>query len=400
MDFCLDERKDVADLNKDVADLNSTEKKNFVEALLDLKRMPSKVHPPAGMEGLPQPTNRYDDFVMMHMLSFSQENPLSMIAHGSSTFLPWHRAYLRFLERELQRIKPEYKDVTIPYWDWTSAESNKAMWDEEFMGGEGRESDGRVTNGKFAYDSGNWTLYTAPKVSPAYSRPDLCRRFNFYIEEGQQFNLELPKANHVKEALETDPYDNAPWITNYDTGQPRPSFRNILEGGYGEGRIHNIVHVWVGGLIIENGQITYAGAMSYGGSPNDPVFWLHHSNLDRLWADWQLDKDHWNLDYKGYRPVNDGPPDLNVNDPMLPWKGTIGNITPASVANFYRIDSKGYKYKKYFRDNIKDREDTLELEARDIIALDQALEDVNLDSIKSSFDDLAKILRKPLFPIK
>jgi hypothetical protein len=32
---------------------------------------------------------------------------------------------------ELQKIKPEYKDITISYQDWTSAESNRAVWDQD-----------------------------------------------------------------------------------------------------------------------------------------------------------------------------------------------------------------------------------------------------------------------------
>jgi tyrosinase len=39
--------------------------------------------------------------------------------------------------------------------------------------------------------------------------------------------------------------------------------------------IHGGVHVWVGG--------TMSSPMT---SPADPVFWLHHANLDRLWWDW------------------------------------------------------------------------------------------------------------------
>ena len=23
-------------------------------------------------------------------------------------------------------------------------------------------------------------------------------------------------------------------------------------------------------------------------SPNDPAFWMHHANVDRVWAQWQL----------------------------------------------------------------------------------------------------------------
>jgi len=38
----------------------------------------------------------------------------------------------------------------------------------------------------------------------------------------------------------------------------------------------NRVHVWVGGSMLP---------MS---SPNDPIFMLHHCNVDRIWAKWQL----------------------------------------------------------------------------------------------------------------
>ena len=40
-------------------------------------------------------------------------------------------------------------------------------------------------------------------------------------------------------------------------------------------RTHNAGHRFIGGHM--------AGAFS----PNDPVFWLHHANVDRIWAQWQ-----------------------------------------------------------------------------------------------------------------
>ena len=95
----------------------------------------------------------------------------------------------------------------------------------------------------------------------------------------------------------------------------------------------------------------YRGTMSSGDSPNDPVFWLHHANIDRLWADWQLEERHWKLNHKGYLPINNGPKGINVDDPMPPWYGTS---KPSTVANFYTLS---YKYKKYFRPNIIDREE-------------------------------------------
>jgi hypothetical protein len=51
-------------------------------------------------------------------------------------------------------------------------------------------------------------------------------------------------------------------------------FQRALEAAHGS------VHIAVGG---PDGVGTMAGASS----PADPLFWLHHANVDRLWAEWQ-----------------------------------------------------------------------------------------------------------------
>lgn len=44
---------------------------------------------------------------------------------------------------------------------------------------------------------------------------------------------------------------------------------------------HAEVHIAVGG---QNGT----GTMNSPSSPADPIFWLHHANIDRLWTQWQV----------------------------------------------------------------------------------------------------------------
>ena len=85
--------------------------------------------------------------------------------------------------------------------------------------------------------------------------------------------------------------------------------------------LHNTVHRWVGGNMLD---------MS---SPNDPIFWLHHCNIDRLWGEWQRGEGH------AYLPQTGGPKGHNVNDAMIfhgvgqpaPWPG---DQTPASVLDY------------------------------------------------------------------
>ena len=75
----------------------------------------------------------------------------------------------------------------------------------------------------------------------------------------------------VDDACCETPYDGPPM----ERSGTLASLRNRLEGWFGPGSIHNRVHRWVG------------GSMQPASSPNDPVFWLHHCNVDRLWAQWQ-----------------------------------------------------------------------------------------------------------------
>ena len=82
-------------------------------------------------------------------------------------------------------------------------------------------------------------------------------------------------------------YDAKPW--NRDT-DPRYSFRCALEGwGRPDGArhhgAHNQVHLWIGGHGRSRGH--QLGTTTGAASPNDPVFWLIHANVDRLWTAWQ-----------------------------------------------------------------------------------------------------------------
>lgn len=123
----------------------------------------------------------------------------------------------------------------------------------------------------------------------------------------------LPTADDVEDCLRKTPYDNPPWDITGD-----PGFRNSLEGATAP-YIHNRVHRWVG------------GNMQLNSSPDDPVFFLHHCNLDRLWAQWQQ------LNPDGYLPKSGGPPGQNQNDLMPRWT----NVRVSAVLDHRRL---GYVY--------------------------------------------------------
>lgn len=286
-------------MRKNQAILTAAEKAAFINAVLALKQTPSVLHPDDGS------LSRYDDFVEVHLnaMMVMMNNEPSW-AHQGPVFGPWHRVLLRQFELELQKIEPQ---VEIPYWDWTRADSRSrtsSLWRNDFLGPDGRTSGpqtGKVMSGPFAFDAGNWPI----RVKDQPDTPDyLVRRLGRAVDARS-----LPTAAALNAALAAIPYDSAPWEDSLrDPSDPAEwrGFRIQLEIP-----LHNLVHRWVGGNMVD---------MS---SPNDPVFWLHHCNIDRLWAEWQV----MHPDEEPYLPEEGAPTGQNLNEPMifnmpgepLPW---------------------------------------------------------------------------------
>lgn len=79
----------------------------------------------------------------------------------------------------------------------------------------------------------------------------------------------------------------------------QPSFNGF--GGSIEG-IHNSGHVWVGGSM---GIIATA--------PTDPIFWMHHAEIDRRWALWQAAHPGVNPALVGAQAIMDPWPETEVD---------------------------------------------------------------------------------------
>ena len=226
--------------------------------------------------------SRYDDFVWAHH-QVMMEGPNGFngpnVAHRGPAFGPWHRELLKLYEQELQNAAGD-PNLTLPYWDWTkdqSAADPGFPFTVNFLGGDGAGNpNDKVTIGSFSQASG-WNL-NCDEEGWGFLR----RHFG---GDGPG----LPTPDSVKAALNITPYDSSPW--NINTAMAS-SFRNTLEGWVGPRQIHNAVHRWVD------------GSMQPGTSPNDPVFFFHHCNIDRLWAVWEQK----NPGVAQYLPDNSTPP--------------------------------------------------------------------------------------------
>lgn len=151
-------------------------------------------------------------------------------------FLPWHRIFLFMLERRLNST-PEGDKIHIPYWDWT-INRDIPEWLKDFK---------PIVENVPVFPSPPEP--PIPKIESIMVTRDPGKLIN--PDTGRPF--ELPTINQVNILSNTTNFQN---------------FTANLEA------IHGLPHVWVGGTMA-----TYV-------SPADPIFWLHHSNIDRLWSIW------------------------------------------------------------------------------------------------------------------
>jgi tyrosinase len=254
-------------IRKSVNSLTDREKKDFIEAVLALKTKPGKYA-----------DTKYDEFVLWHARTMASPagtdafDTMRNLAHAGSIFLPWHR---EFLWRFEQALRHEVPGVFIPFWNWEQEEEiirsefggqvsedylkKSNVWNENFMGGDGDHDDNDIVKtGPFK----NWTTVEVDQHTAAPIGTSVLRR-----TLGKDANS-LPDQTDVYNAFKYDFYDSPYW------DRSSVGFRNALEGWIAP-NLHNRVHMWVG------------GSMELNTSPNDPVFFLNHCNVDRIWAIWQ-----------------------------------------------------------------------------------------------------------------
>jgi hypothetical protein len=156
---------------------------------------------------------------------------MSLVHHSSWRFLPWHRLQLVHLERIVAKVSGK-DDFAMPYWDWADDRIPEIFVDDPVFRMDGRECAPQDSIAEFL--TANKTKLTDR------SRDDFGTFF------GRPRQADQP--------------------SDAETGHQHFS-------GSGEWSGHNLIHSFVGG---DMGRLDR--------SPNDPIFWLHHANVDRIWA--------------------------------------------------------------------------------------------------------------------
>jgi tyrosinase len=272
------------------------------------------------------------------------------------------------------------KDITLPYWDWTDQASTDATFATDLLGGDGDPNDEYALNdGPFRKDNWQLNLLTVmPNYQGLNPHPWIVRYFGAVIDSSDDYpgyDVDLPTQTDIDNCLSISTYDVAPWDCS-GTRAPNSSFRFVLEGFLGDAckggqAMHNIGHDWIAGfftlpgvtpeMIPVQSKIVTAicdttlhdtvpnnvrvGTMEpLDVSPNDPAFFMHHTNVDRIWYLWQQIGDNGIK----YEPRSGAPLGYNLFDELYPFdqfKGIAGmdnhGLTPSSMLN---AEDLGYAY--------------------------------------------------------
>ncbi|KAL4936144.1 hypothetical protein BDV06DRAFT_233681 [Aspergillus oleicola] len=220
----------------------------------------------------------HDEFALLH-------SRIGNYSHNAAPFLPWHRYFVHLYEKAL-REHCGYEG-SLPYWDWTLDYQNildSPIWQKDIGFGSTATEDnprsingGCVTDGPFAhftplYYEGELNLHclsrgfrdeaTVQRVGNLTMRPDILQR----LVLGSEADLDR------------------------DSGSMVSYFDFLL-------RVETASHLTI--PYVVQGDFARVTA------PNDPVFFLHHAQVDRLWWSWQSVSAHRRNEYNGPARYND-----------------------------------------------------------------------------------------------
>jgi tyrosinase len=207
----------------------------------------------------------------------------SHAGQNANHFLPWHRMYVYFFE-EIVREVTGRPDFALPYWNYTSHDpAKRGIVPVEF---------------RMPDDPLFGTLYRSFRTSLANS--------------GQPIHQGQPG----------DPMDISAAMakTHYSTIDSVQGFCRAIDSG-----VHGRIHVLTG-TSKNMGAVPYAA--------QDALFWVHHANIDRMWASWNLNG-------------NANPTSGSWRDREFVFVDGKGQRVSGRLRDFFDTDPLGYRYDRY-----------------------------------------------------
>jgi len=231
---------------------------------------------------------QWDQWVMTHARHCTEAKPgVVDQVHWSWFFLPWHRAYLWFLERQLANVVTtvlgqDGSKFALPYWDWISHKEIPNTRERAVNGapsplfGYDLSKENMVNDDGLGFDNqGLWDGYRKP--TPQYPTMDPKNELTTDSKEHIEETIKYMSPESIQFMLLLDFEDFAGRAVAPQAAIPTPDGMGILEH-----YPHNNGHDWVGSRFGKNrnmGNLRYAAL--------DPIFFMHHANIDRVWSLYQ-----------------------------------------------------------------------------------------------------------------
>jgi tyrosinase len=263
-------------VRKDIAKLTPDEVETYRLAIALMKREPAESY------------RSWEFQSAVHGHQFSGPNPdvFNTCQHTHWWFLPWHRMYLYYVEGIMQallleeaakekdkvkraELEKKARVFALPYWNYLP-EGEARRLPEPFR----QPAD--HTNPLFESRRGagiNEGGSDSELPASAVDLGALCNS-NFYSSDefGRSFG-----GRRVEKPVHLSPP------------------HTLFDASTVENSPHNTVHLWVG-ASREGADGLPPYLFGFMGHPNyaalDPIFWLHHANIDRLWEKWLALSNH------------------------------------------------------------------------------------------------------------
>ncbi len=222
--------------------------------------------------------------------------------HGNWWFLPWHRGYLYYFEKIVRKMSGD-DGFRLPYWSWEKVGQNVLP----------------ATFREAMYQGQPNALFDATRAEANKAQPLRPGGAGSFSADWQS-------------VLATDRFTTTTLELSYG-GLRAPGMKtpqkpaSSQQHGVMESQAHDMIHDAVGGAEGNMGDPDTAA--------RDPIFWLHHANVDRLWNRW--------LDVKGHRNP-DPTADKEWYDQQFPYYDEDGKQVTATVSTILDLASKESKY--------------------------------------------------------
>ncbi|AEO60765.1 tyrosinase-like protein [Thermothelomyces thermophilus ATCC 42464] len=267
---------------REYGSLSKDERLAYVNAVKCLQSKPPRT--PASVA--PGARSRFDDFVVVHIQQ-------TLDIHYSGIFQAWHRWFVYQYEKAL-RDECGYTGYQ-PYWDWpkyASAPQDSPLFngDPYSLGGNGEyvPHDGPVIVPPEGVSGGNISLPAGVGGGFVRTGPFANMTVNLGPVGGLADTAPGPQGGlgYNPRGLKRDlggamntRYANYTTVLRLLTQPDVDAFRTVSEGVPYTVEIgpHGGIHYTIGG---DPGGDLFT-------SPGDPAFWVHHAQMDRVWATWQ-----------------------------------------------------------------------------------------------------------------